>query len=166
MWSLPKRFLIILFWLCWKDSGFSVERVLLSYVFNLVLFEKLEMSLCGQHVGDYVLFLFLYLTLTLFLFQFLCPLLQTFFVWINLICSHTSLLCPLPSPAGFEATKWTLYGRQRQTDGGQLYQSQLDRTGLATRQAKDALMLFFTSSVIFITLRPTRAIFSIIELWN
>lgn len=44
---------------------------------------------------------------------------------------------------GSEAIKRTLYGRQRPTDGGQLHQSQFDRTGIAAHQVKDSLTILF-----------------------
>lgn len=76
-----------------------------------------------------------------------------------------SFLSRLSFPAGFEATKRTIYGGQREADGGQLYQSQLDRTELTENQVKDSLMLFLLIvPIMFIALLPTCC--PVLELWN
>lgn len=58
--------------------------------------------------------------------------------WASVSFLTRALLCP----AGFEAAERALHGRQRPTDGGELHQSQFDRTGVAAHQVKNTLKLF------------------------
>lgn len=68
--------------------------------------------------------------------NFFFPLCLKYFK-IKAVLTHVLLLI---SPfAGFEAAHWTLHGGQRQTDGGELHQSQLDRTEFPEHQVEASL---------------------------